>query len=60
MGYPFQHPDIDGVVIGTDNPAQIQSNMAMACNELDGRIREQVESIRVAETELLNPSNWNR
>lgn len=60
MGYPFQHPDVDGVVIGTDNAEQIASNMAMASKPLGTGMMSQVESIRVHEAELLNPSNWNR
>jgi len=60
LGYPFQHPDIDGVVIGTDNAQQIQRNMQMASADIGAGLRAQIEAIRVQEAEMLNPSNWNR
>lgn len=60
MGYPFQHPDIDGVVIGTDNAEQIKRNIAMANTAIGQRLRDQVEAVRVREADMLNPSNWNK
>ena len=51
LGFNLSNPNVDGVLIGVDNPGQLRDNLALArCEgvEID---------INVAERELLNPSN---
>lgn len=60
MAYPINHPQIDGVVVGTDNAEQLTANIELASTALPPELREAIEQIAVAQPELLNPSNWKR
>ena len=53
LNYNLQNPYIDGVLIGVDNVAQLQMNLASV---KDTPIDVNIE---VKEKELLNPVNWN-
>lgn len=53
LNYNLQNPYIDGVLIGVDNVAQLQTNLASI---KDTPIDIEIE---VKEQELLNPVNWN-
>ena len=53
LNYNLQNPYVDGVLIGVDNVAQLQMNLASVKDTpID-------VSIEVKEKELLNPVNWN-
>ena len=53
LNYNLQNPYIDGVLIGVDNVAQLQMNLASVKNTpIDFEIE-------VKEQDLLNPVNWN-
>ncbi|UVR91157.1 aldo/keto reductase [Bacteroides thetaiotaomicron] len=58
LNYVASNPFIDGVLIGVDNHLQLQANI----DALQSGIRQQdiefISSIKVIETELLNPVNW--
>jgi aryl-alcohol dehydrogenase-like predicted oxidoreductase len=53
LNYNLQNPYIDGVLIGVDNVAQLQTNLASV---KDTPIDIEIE---VKEQELLNPVNWH-
>jgi len=53
LNYNLQNPFIDGVLIGVDNVAQLQTNLSSVKD-----VPVEVE-IDVKEKELLNPVNWN-
>lgn len=53
LNYNLQNPFIDGVLIGVDNVAQLQTNLASV---KDTPIDIEIE---IKEQELLNPVNWN-
>jgi len=53
LNYNLQNPYIDGVLIGVDNVAQLQMNLA-SVKDVPVDI-----AIDVKEQELLNPVNWN-
>lgn len=52
LNFNLQNPNIDGILIGVDTLAQLQSNLDAVKN-----IRVDIE-IDVQEKELLNPVNW--
>lgn len=53
LNHNLQNPNIDGVLIGVDNVAQLQTNLA-SIKDVPLDIH-----IEVKEKELLNPVNWN-
>lgn len=52
LNYNLQNKNIDGVLVGVDNVAQLQENIEAICN------RTIDLNIDVKEKELLNPVNW--
>lgn len=53
LNYNLQNPGIGGVLIGVDNPEQLQANLkSVSDKNID-------LNIKVTEQELLNPVNWN-
>lgn len=59
LGYVCQNQLIDGVIIGVDNAAQLQSNLAVLSSNLPQSAIEEVNKIIVSAPELLNPVNWS-
>lgn len=49
---------IDKVLIGVDNIQHLQDNLLSINKSIQDKLVNQIESIKVKETELLNPSNW--
>ncbi len=58
MTYALTYPYIDGVLIGVDNSEQLKTNVKCIRSEYADSITTFLDSINVAETELLNPSYW--
>lgn len=52
LNYNIQNPDIDGVLIGVDNVAQLKQNFESLSNQLIKL------DIKVKEQDLLKPVNW--
>lgn len=59
LSYAFSNKDIDGVLIGVDSEAQLQSNIDILDTPLTEEIIREIESIHIADKTLLNPSNWS-
>ncbi|MFT6069475.1 MAG: aryl-alcohol dehydrogenase-like predicted oxidoreductase [Bacteriovoracaceae bacterium] len=60
LRYVFSIDEIDGVLIGVDSLAQLQSNLeVLNCTSLERSIIEEINDISVSCPALLNPQNWN-
>ncbi len=59
LGYVYQNPCIDGVIVGVDTIAQLQSNIKALSYHLPQNIIEEVNKIVVSSPELLSPINWS-
>lgn len=57
--YALSQPEIDHVIIGVDNPEQLQKNLKAAENRIDASFLEMIDKIAIRETGLLYPKNWN-
>ena len=55
----IHHPDIDGVLMGVDNIAQLQKNIQRIWTEIPAKVSDFIETLEVKGKELLNPVNWN-
>tara|TARA_Y100000766_G_C18492710_1_gene405563 strand:- start:65 stop:556 length:492 start_codon:yes stop_codon:yes gene_type:complete len=58
LNYAINQPFIDAVLIGVDNPNQLNLNLQSVNKYLPKSILEDINSIKVNEKELLNPFNW--
>lgn len=58
LQYAVNQINIDYVVIGVDNLEQLENNLYFAKQNLRNEIIHTIDSINVAETELLYPKNW--
>jgi aryl-alcohol dehydrogenase-like predicted oxidoreductase len=58
LNYPLNKTYIDKVLIGVDSLQQLKNNIKATGNFCDTSIFRKVDSIKVENTELLNPSNW--
>lgn len=59
LAYALYHNQIEGVVIGLENPEQLEQNVR-AFDNLSIKLStvERINQIKVADVELLNPGNW--
>lgn len=58
LNYPLSKSYIDKVLIGVDSIEQLKNNIKATENDFDKFIYEKIDSIRIKNTKLLNPSNW--
>lgn len=58
LGYVLSKP-IDHVLIGIETIEQLQSNLESANVFMDAELLQLIEEIRIKDSALLNPSNWN-
>lgn len=59
LGYCLQQRLIDNVLMGVDSLKQLKDNLKAANHPLQPRIVNEVNTIKVANANLLNPSLWN-
>jgi uncharacterized protein len=57
--YALQQPEIDYVIIGVDNLKQLKHNLNIMQQNITTEIIDIINQIKVKETELLYPKNWN-
>ena len=57
LRYCVNQPLIDRVLIGVDTKEQLTTNIK-SLGHLDKEIKEGIDDIKIAQTELLNPVNW--
>ncbi len=58
LHYAVSNPLIDKVIVGVDNAAQLKINIAHLSRKFDHSLLARVDSLKVAEVDLLNPGNW--
>lgn len=58
LNYCFQNPDISGVLIGVDSLEQLQQNLMALETILPFSAFEKIKDVKVANSDLLNPSKW--
>jgi aryl-alcohol dehydrogenase-like predicted oxidoreductase len=59
LNYCLLQPNIDGVLIGVDSIAQLKENILYAENKVSGEFMNDINTIRINDIELLNPSLWD-
>ncbi len=59
LNYAIQQNTIDHVLIGVDTVDQLIANISLLQKSISREVCQQIDSIIVKETDLLNPSNWN-
>ena len=58
LNYAINKPYIDKVLIGVDSLEQLKNNIKATESICDKSIYRKIDTIKVENTELLNPSNW--
>jgi aryl-alcohol dehydrogenase-like predicted oxidoreductase len=58
LRYVISNPYIDGVLIGIDNCEQLKSNINTLNRGVTSQDIDFVKSLKIKETQLLNPANW--
>lgn len=58
LSYCLNQPNIDGVLIGIDSLQQLKENILYSKHKMQDQYINQINSIRVDNIELLNPSMW--
>lgn len=59
LAYALSKAYIDGVLIGVDSSAQLRSNIEACATQLPEELTREIDQIKLTDTRLLNPSNWN-
>jgi len=59
LSYAMQQPEIDHIIIGVDSLEQLRHNLNLGRQKISPEILESIDQIKVLETELLYPKNWN-
>lgn len=58
LNYTLAQTYIDGVLIGVDSEDQLIENLRALKKPLSEQIIQQINALRVTDTDLLNPVNW--
>lgn len=58
LNYCLVQPTIDGVLIGVDSLEQLKENIQFTKQSIPSVYLDQINSIKVENVELLNPSRW--
>jgi len=58
LNYPLNKTYIDKVVIGVDSLEQLNNNLKAIENYVDKAIYKKIDSIKIKNANLLNPTNW--
>lgn len=59
INYCLQQKNIDNVLIGVDSLDQLKENITAVSCQLDSKIIDEINSIKIKDSNLLNPSLWN-
>jgi aryl-alcohol dehydrogenase-like predicted oxidoreductase len=59
LNYSLQQPNIDQVLIGVDNLEQLKSNLSDANKTIPSELIEEINTLHISNSDLLNPSLWN-
>ena len=58
LKYCIQQQSIDGVLIGVDSLEQLRENILFSKSQINEKIIDQINTIKIKNTELLNPTMW--
>lgn len=58
LNYCLAQPYVDGVLIGVETLEQLEENISFSENNIPDQYIDQINSIRINNIELLNPSLW--
>lgn len=58
LNYCLLQPNIDGVLVGVDSLHQLKENISFSKQNIPHQFLDQINSIRVDNVELLNPTMW--
>lgn len=58
LNYCLLQPNIDGVLVGVDSLHQLKENISYSKQNIPHQFLDQINSIRVDNVELLNPTMW--
>lgn len=58
LNYCLKQSNIDGVLIGVDSLVQLKENIAFSQNQESDQCLKEVNTIKIENIELLNPSLW--
>ena len=58
LNYCLVQANIDGVLIGVESLQQLKENIAFAENKIPNQFLDEINTIRIDNIELLNPSMW--
>ena len=58
LKYCIQQQSIDGVLIGVDSVEQLRENFLFSKRQINEKIIDQINKIKIENTELLNPTMW--
>jgi aryl-alcohol dehydrogenase-like predicted oxidoreductase len=58
LNYCLRQPQIDGVLIGVDSLAQLKENIEYAETNISDEYMKEINTIKIDDIELLNPSLW--
>lgn len=58
LAYALSKDYVDGVLIGVDSARQLTANIAAADIVIPSEVSEAIDQIKVLNTKLLHPSNW--
>jgi aryl-alcohol dehydrogenase-like predicted oxidoreductase len=59
LNYCLQQTNIDNVLIGVDSKQQLKDNLKALNVRINGSIIDEINTIKVSNINLLNPSLWN-
>lgn len=59
LNYCLMQSNIDGVLIGVETLLQLKENLAISGNKIPLQYVDQINTIIIENTELLNPTMWN-
>lgn len=58
LNYCLMQPNIDGVLIGVETLQQLKENITFSDNKIPNVFLDQINSIKINNIELLNPTIW--
>jgi aryl-alcohol dehydrogenase-like predicted oxidoreductase len=59
VAYTIQQPMVDEIIIGVETTKQLKDNLDLFTKNYSSGIVAEINKIKVAESNLLYPKNWN-
>ena len=59
LNYCLEQKTIDNVLIGVDSKKQLEDNLRVVGQRLETSIVDDINNIKITNSNLLNPSLWN-